>query len=53
VADRPRFQADVAVQYCRRLVDTFNQFTRRLHSKGDNRVKMIRLKGQIIQIVFL
>jgi hypothetical protein len=53
VADRPRFPTDVAVQYFRRLVNTFAQFIRPRHSKGDNRMKMIGSQIQIIQILFV
>jgi plasmid stabilization system protein ParE len=53
VADRPRFQADVAVQYFRRLQDTFAQFRGALHPNTGNRVKMIHSQIQIIDALFV
>jgi len=53
VADRPRFPADVAVQYSCRLVDTFAQFTVPLHPSTGNRVKMIWTRTQIITALFV
>jgi hypothetical protein len=53
VADRPRFPADVAVQYFRRLVDTFAKSTGARHSTGDNRMKMIGLPAEIITTLFV
>jgi len=53
VADRPRFQPDVAVQYFCRLVDTFDHFTEVLHPNTGNRVKMICAQVQIIIALFV